>query len=94
MSVLVKIPTQLRSVTGGAAEVEVAASNVSEVIDALETAHPGVRERLLDADGHLRRFVNIYVNDEDVRFLDGLGTGIGEGAKVAIIPAVAGGSSR
>jgi molybdopterin converting factor small subunit len=88
----VKIPTQLRSLTGGASEVTAEGSDVKSVITDLEQNHPGLRERILDDSGDLRRFVNLYVNDEDVRFLDGLSTPIPEGALLSIIPAVAGGA--
>ena len=87
----VRIPTQLRSLTGGASEVEVEGGTVSEVLTALETAHPGFQGRLFDDEGKLRRFVNVFVADEDVRFLDGLGTAVPSGTTVSIIPAVAGG---
>jgi molybdopterin synthase sulfur carrier subunit len=87
----VKIPTQLRPLTGDAPEVEAWGGTVSEIVDDLEARYPGLKERLLDDSGKLRRFVNIYVNDEDVRFLDGIGTEVPDGAKLSIIPAVAGG---
>jgi MoaD family protein len=87
----VKIPTQLRQITGGEAEVDAAGGTVSELIEDLEAKHPGLRTRLLDDSGQLRRFVNVYVNDEDVRFEKGLDTPIPEGGRVSIIPAVAGG---
>ena len=92
MSVKVKIPTQLRSLTGGASEVAAEGSDVKGVISHLEQNHPGFKERILDDSGDLRRFVNLYVNDEDVRFLDGLSTPIPDGALLSIIPAVAGGA--
>jgi sulfur-carrier protein len=92
MTVMVKIPTQLRQLTGGVGEVEASAGRLAEVIEELETRHPGLRERLLDDEGKLRRFVNVYLNDEDVRFLEGLSTEISEGARLSIIPAVAGGA--
>lgn len=91
MSVKVRIPTQLRTLTDGASEVESTGATVADLIAQLETSHPGIRERLIDESGGLRRFVNVYLNDEDVRFLDGLQTPIPEGASVSIIPAVAGG---
>jgi sulfur-carrier protein len=91
MSVTVRIPTQLRSLTDGANEVNASGNKVSDLIEDLESNFPGLRERLLDDSGELRRFVNVYLNDEDVRFLEGLKTDIPEGAKVSIIPAVAGG---
>ena len=77
--------------TDGASEVPAAGGDLGSSIQDLEARHPGLRERLLDDSGQLRRFVNVYVNDEDVRFLDGLGTPLPEGAQVSIIPAVAGG---
>jgi sulfur-carrier protein len=88
----VKIPTQLRSLTEDAPEVEAQGGTVSEIVDDLEARYPGLKERLMDDSGKLRRFVNIYVNDEDVRFLDGIGTEVPDGARLSIIPAVAGGS--
>jgi sulfur-carrier protein len=91
MSVTVRIPTILRPLTGGQAEVAVDAGTLGGVIDALETAHPGLGTRVLDDDGKLRRFVNVYVNDDDVRFASGLDTPTPDGASVSIIPAVAGG---
>jgi sulfur-carrier protein len=89
--VVVRIPAQLRALTGGAGEVRVPAGTVRQVIDSLEAAHPHLQERLLDDDGALRRFVNVFVADEDVRFLDGLGTAVEDGQTVSIVPAVAGG---
>ncbi|MGH2752677.1 MAG: MoaD/ThiS family protein [Actinomycetota bacterium] len=91
MSIKVKVPTQLRTLTDGASEVSGAGDDVASLINDLDARHPGLGERLLDGSGQLRRFVNVYVNDEDVRFLDGLGTPVPEGAQVSIIPAVAGG---
>jgi sulfur-carrier protein len=92
VSVTVRVPTILRTLTGGAAEVGVeGADNLAAVLDKLEAAHPGIRTRVLDDDGKLRRFVNIYVNDDDVRFASGLETPTPAGASVSIIPAVAGG---
>jgi molybdopterin synthase sulfur carrier subunit len=91
MSVTVRIPTPLRGVTGGSGTVEVEGSTVGEVVQALDAAHPGIGERLLDEGGQVRRFVNVFVDDEDVRFAQGLETPVREGATVSIIPAVAGG---
>jgi molybdopterin converting factor small subunit len=92
VSVSVRIPTILRPLTGGAAEVDVeGADTLAAVIDRLEADHPGLRTRVLDDDGKLRRFVNVYVNDDDVRFASGLDTPTPDGASVSIIPAVAGG---
>jgi molybdopterin synthase sulfur carrier subunit len=87
----VRIPTQLRSLSGGEAEVKVEGETVGEVLAALEAQHPGFRERLFDDAGNLRRFVNVFVADEDVRFLKGLDTDVQAGQVVSIIPAVAGG---
>jgi len=92
MSVKVRVPTTLRTLTGGASEVEVDGATVGEVLDALDGQHPGFKDRLLDEQGGLRRFVNVFVADDDVRFLDGLGTKVPDGETVAIIPAVAGGA--
>lgn len=91
MAVTVRIPTILRSYTGGAAEVSAEGSTLAEVIDALESSYPGIRARVLDDSGKLRRFVNVYVNDDDVRFAEGLATQTKDGASISIIPAVAGG---
>jgi sulfur-carrier protein len=91
MTVTVRIPTQLRSLASGASEVPVEASTVSEALKALEAAHPGFTERLFDDDGKLRRFVNVFVADEDIRFLDGVETALPAGSTVSIVPAVAGG---
>ena len=91
MSVTVRVPTTLRTLTGGASEVAVDGGTVGEVLAALETAHPGFSERILDADGSLRRFVNVFVADDDVRFLEQLDTPVPDGETVSIIPAVAGG---
>jgi sulfur-carrier protein len=91
MAVTVKVPAQLRTLTDGAAEVSIEATTVREVVALLESQHPGMGARLLDDSGALRRFLNVYVDDEDIRFLDGIETSVPEGAKVSIIPAVAGG---
>jgi molybdopterin converting factor small subunit len=91
MSVSVRIPTILRSYTGGASEVSAAGSTLLEVLDDLEANHPGIRARVLDDAGEIRRFVNVYVGNDDVRFLDGLKTPTPDGAQLSIIPAVAGG---
>jgi molybdopterin converting factor small subunit len=93
MAVSIRIPTILRTYTDGASEVTVEPSTptLAGVIDALEAAAPGISARVLDESGQLRRFVNIYVDDDDVRFTDGLATPVGEKASVSIIPAVAGG---
>jgi molybdopterin converting factor small subunit len=93
MSVSVKIPTQLRSLTGGEKEVAASGGSIAELIDDLESTHPGIKERILDESGTLRRFVNVYLGDEDVRFLQGMDTEVPEGGSVSIIPAVAGGAT-
>jgi molybdopterin synthase sulfur carrier subunit len=90
METIVRIPTPLRTLTGGADEVPAVGGTVAEVIEDLEKRHPGIRERLLDDKG-VRRFVNIYVGEEDVRFLDGLKTTLKPGDQISIIPAIAGG---
>jgi molybdopterin converting factor small subunit len=92
MSTTVRIPTQLRTVTDGQGEVEATGSTLRDVLADIEARHPGLEARVLDDEGRLRRFVNVYVEDEDVRFLDGLATPIADGARVSIIPAVSGGS--
>jgi sulfur-carrier protein len=86
-----RIPTQLRTLNDGAGEVSVDGSTVGEALKALDAAHPGFGERLFDADGNLRRFVNVFVADEDIRFLDGLSTPVEDTTTISIIPAVAGG---
>ena len=92
MSATVRVPTILRSYTGGESEVSVdGAATLAELLDKLDADHPGIRGRVLDDEGKLRRFVNIYVCDEDVRFAGGLQTEITDGVLVSIIPAVAGG---
>lgn len=91
MSVVVRIPTPLRRMTNGQDKVEVGAGSLVGMVEELEGSFPGFRERLLDEDGELRYFVNIYLNGEDVRFLEGLDTAMREGDEVSIVPAVAGG---
>ena len=91
MAVTVRIPTTLRPMSGGNKTVEVEPGTLSEVIAGLEAAHPGFADRLLDEDGSLRKFVNVFVDDDDVRYLDGLDTQVADGITVSIIPAVAGG---
>ncbi len=81
----------MRPITGGEKQVAVEPGTLGEVIASLESAHPGMRERLLDDDGSLRKFVNVFVDDDDVRYLDGLDTEVADGIQVSIIPAVAGG---
>ena len=91
MSVTVRIPTQLRPLAGGAGEVALDGATVGEVLQALDVAHPGFASRLFDEEGGLRRFVNVFLADEDVRFLEGLGTPVTSGQTLSIVPAVAGG---
>ena len=91
MAVIIRIPTTLRPLTAGQPEVEVDAGTVGEAIAALDAAHPGFTSRILDESGALRRFVNVFVSDDDVSFLDGLDTAVPEGGTIAIVPAVAGG---
>lgn len=91
MSVVVRLPSQLRSLVGGAGEIPVEATTVREAIWAVEEGHPGLATRVLDDQGSLRRFVNVFVADEDVRFLNGLDTPVAPGQTVSLVPAVAGG---
>ena len=91
MSVLVRIPTPLRRMTNGQDKVEVESSTLGDMVESLESSYPGLKERLIDENGELRYFVNIYLNGEDVRFLQGLETSTATGDEVSIVPAVAGG---
>jgi molybdopterin synthase sulfur carrier subunit len=91
MSISIRVPAQLRTLTGGAGEVAVDGSTVGEALKALDAAHPGFAGRLFDDAGQLRRFVNVFLTDEDVRFLDGLNTPVADGETLSIVPAVAGG---
>lgn len=91
METIVRIPTPLRTLTAGADEVSAKGATVGEVIEDLEKRHPGIRERLLDEKG-VRRFINIYVGEEDVRFLEGLKTALKSGDQISIVPAIAGGA--
>ncbi|MBM4132348.1 MAG: MoaD/ThiS family protein [Nitrospira sp.] len=88
----VRIPTPLRPLTKGQGEVEAKGANIEEMVDHLEGAHPGIKGRLCDEKGELRRFVNIYVNEEDIRFLKGKDTTLKDGDEVSIVPAIAGGN--
>lgn len=92
MAVTVRIPSSLRKITGGAARLDTQGGTVREVLDGLVATHPELGERVYDEQGHLRRFVNLFVGGEDVRFLDGLDTPLRDGAELSIVPAVAGGS--
>ncbi len=94
MSVMVRIPTPLRRMTNGESKVEMESSNLGELVEKLDGAYPGFKDRLVDENGELRYFVNIYVNGEDVRFLEGLETSTKSGDEVSIVPAVAGGIFR
>jgi molybdopterin synthase sulfur carrier subunit len=91
MSVRVKIPTQLRAAAGGASEAQVNGGTVAEVLDGLFAQFTELRSRIADEGGSLRRFVNVYVGGEDIRFLDGLETPVPDGSEMTILPAVAGG---
>jgi molybdopterin converting factor small subunit len=91
VSVSVRVPAQLRTLTGGEGQVVVEGATVGAVLKALDAAHPGFADRIFDADGTLRRFVNVFLADEDVRFLDGLDTPVTDGQTLSIVPAVAGG---
>lgn len=91
MATKVRIPTQLRTLSGGAADVQVEGATVGEVLKALDVAHPGFGDRLFDDGGKLRRFINVFLDEEDIRFLDGVNTPVGAGATLSIVPAVAGG---
>ena len=91
MAVTVHVPTPLRKLTGNQSEVQAEAATVAELVDNLESAHAGIKEKLLDESGDIRRYVNIYVNDEDIRFLDGKDTSLRDGDSVSIVPAIAGG---
>jgi molybdopterin synthase sulfur carrier subunit len=91
LSVQVRIPTILRTYTGGESEVSAEGSTLAEVLDHLDAHHAGIRARILDDSGKLRRFVNVYVGNDDVRFLDDLGTATPDGTQISVIPAVAGG---
>ena len=91
MAVTVHIPTPLRRLTGNCAAVSIEAATVGELVEGLDRAHPGFGEKLVDEAGEIRRYVNLYVNDEDIRFLDGKATALAPGDTVSIVPAIAGG---
>jgi molybdopterin synthase sulfur carrier subunit len=91
MAVTIRIPTTMRPLTGGERQVSLEPGALGDVIKALDAAHPGMGDRLLDESGDLRKFVNVFVDDDDVRYLDGLSTEVADGVTVSIIPAVAGG---
>ena len=92
MATTVRIPTPLRRVTGGQDKVNAEGETLAQIIDSMESQYPGIKERICDPDGSLRNFVNVFVNGEDVRFLDGVDSGVGDGDEVSIVPAVAGGA--
>ena len=92
MAITVRIPTPLRRVTDGHDKVDTEGETLRQLIDSMEGQYPGIKERLCDEDGNLRNFVNVYVNGEDVRFLDGIDSATGDGDEVSIVPAVAGGA--
>ena len=91
MSVQVRVPTPLRRFTGGADEVSVSGATIASVVEDLEQHHPGIRERICDEEGKVRRFVNIFINGDDIRFLSNLETAVKDGDEVSIVPAIAGG---
>lgn len=91
MAIQVRVPVLLRSLTGGAGEVQGEGATVGQVIENLNATFPGIKGRLYDDDGKLRRFINIYVNSEDIRFLDGPATAVKDGDEISIVPAIAGG---
>lgn len=91
MTVTVRIPTTMRPLSGGVSTVQVEGSTLAEVLASLNAAHPGFSDRLLDSDGNLHKFVNVFVADDDVRYMQGLATSVASGQTVSIIPAVAGG---
>jgi molybdopterin synthase sulfur carrier subunit len=93
MSIRVLIPTPLRNLTSGHDTVEANGSTVAAIFEALEAKHPGLKERLCDGNGEIRRFVNVYVNQEDIRFKDGKNTALRDGDELSIVPAIAGGSA-
>ncbi|MBI1818916.1 MAG: MoaD family protein [Nitrospirae bacterium] len=94
MSIKIKIPTPLRKITQGTGEVEISGKTIDDIINGLEKDFPGIKERLCDESGELRRFVNIYVNQEDIRFMRGKETPLKDGDEVSIVPAIAGGSAK
>ncbi|MHC4268421.1 MAG: MoaD/ThiS family protein [Planctomycetota bacterium] len=91
MPIKVRIPTPLRTLTNGSEEVTVEGNSIKEVIDNLETNHNGIKERICDENGQIRRFINFYLNDEDIRFKDNQETPVNDGDQISIVPAIAGG---
>ena len=92
MSVTVRIPTPLRKLTGNQSEIEIDGETVESLIGNMEASYPGIRDRLCDESGKVRRFINIYINEEDIRFLDGTDTAVKAGDRISIVPAIAGGT--
>ncbi|MEE2709024.1 MAG: MoaD/ThiS family protein [Gemmatimonadota bacterium] len=91
MSVKVKIPTPLRKLTSNQSEIEVSGVTIDTVLSDMEASYPGIKDRICDESGDVRRFINIYVNEEDIRFMDGTGTPVKDGDRISIVPAIAGG---
>lgn len=91
MAVSIRIPSVLRTLTNGKETIELSAGSVDEALQKLEAAHPGIKARLCDENGKLRRFVNVFVGEEDIRFLDGQATAVKDGELIDIVPAIAGG---
>jgi len=91
MSVKVRIPTPLRKMTGGKSSVDIEATNIKQLIDNMETQFPGIKENLCDSDGNLKRFINIYVGDDNIVDLDKMETALKDGSEISLIPAIAGG---
>jgi sulfur-carrier protein len=91
MPVSVRIPTPLRTLTKGADEVKVNGNNIKDIIENLEASYKGIKERICDEKGQIRRFINFYLNDEDIRFMDNLNTPVKDGDNISIVPAIAGG---
>jgi molybdopterin synthase sulfur carrier subunit len=91
MSIHVRIPTPLRKLTGNQELVEASGSTIDEIVESLEKNHPGIKERICDEEGNIRRFVNVFVNDEDIRFMNDKATPVKDGDEISIVPAIAGG---
>lgn len=91
MGIKVRIPTPLRKLTNGESEVEASGTNISELIDDLEKSYPGIKGKLCEENGNVRKFLNIYLNDDDIRFMDSLATEVRDGDNISLIPAIAGG---
>jgi molybdopterin synthase sulfur carrier subunit len=94
MPIQVRIPTPLRKFTGGSEAVTASGATIAAVVQDIETRHPGLKERICDESGKVRRFVNVYVNGDDIRFLDNLDTAVKDGDEISIVPAIAGGAAR